>query len=45
MIPRTIFSPEHELFRDSFKKFIAQEITPHHDAWEEAQQVDRGLWT
>ncbi|MEM9286826.1 MAG: acyl-CoA dehydrogenase family protein [Pseudomonadota bacterium] len=45
MIPRTIFSPEHELFRDSFKKFIAQEITPHHDAWEEAQQVDRALWT
>ncbi|MDB5968334.1 MAG: Acyl-CoA dehydrogenase [Hydrocarboniphaga sp.] len=44
MIPRSLFSPEHEQFRDAVRKFIEREITPHHERWEEEGKVDRELW-
>ena len=44
MIPRSLFSPEHEQFRDSIRRFIEKEIVPHHERWEEAGMVDRALW-
>lgn len=45
MIPRTIFSPAHEQFRVTVKRFIAEHVTPHHLDWEHAGQVPRELWT
>lgn len=45
MIPRTIFKPEHEQFRDSVRRFVEREIVPHHERWEEQGKVDRELWT
>ncbi len=44
MIPRTLFSPEHDAFRDAFRRFVDKEVAPHHEAWEEAGYVDRELW-
>lgn len=44
MIPRTVYDSEHELFRESVRKFIETEITPYHAEWEKAGQVDRGIW-
>lgn len=44
MITRTIFQTEHEQFRDSVRRFIEREITPHHERWEEQGMVDRDLW-
>ncbi|MDB5948034.1 MAG: acyl-CoA dehydrogenase [Ramlibacter sp.] len=44
MIERTIFSSDHESFRDSFRRFMEREIAPHHAAWEEQGYVDRDLW-
>jgi alkylation response protein AidB-like acyl-CoA dehydrogenase len=44
MIPRALFSPEHEQFRDSIRRFIDKEIVPHHERWEEQGMVDRALW-
>lgn len=44
MIPRTVFESEHEMFRDSVRKFIEAEIAPFHEQWEEQGQVDRELW-
>jgi len=41
---RVLFSEEHDLFRQTVRKFVAQEISPHQDAWREAGQVDRELW-
>jgi acyl-CoA dehydrogenase len=35
---------EHRIFRDSFRKFVAQEVTPHAAAWEEVGMVPRELW-
>ena len=44
MIPRTIYSGEHELFRDGVRAFIEAEVTPHHAAWEAAGIVSREVW-
>ncbi len=44
MIQRTLFTPEHEAFRDSFRRFIENEIAPFHADWEEQGFVDRAVW-
>ena len=44
MIPRTVFEPEHELFRDSVRKFLEAEAIPYHEQWEKDGEVDRALW-
>ena len=44
MIERTLFSSDHESFRDSFRKFIDNEIAPFHADWEEQGYVDRAVW-
>ena len=44
MIPRTLFSSEHEAFRDTARRFIAREIVPHHAEWEKEGVVPRELW-
>jgi acyl-CoA dehydrogenase len=44
MIPRTIFTPDHDTFRDTVRRFIAEHVVPHHAEWEKAGQVPRSLW-
>ena len=44
MIPRTIFSSEHEQFRDSVRRFLEQEAVPFHAQWEKDGHIDRALW-
>jgi alkylation response protein AidB-like acyl-CoA dehydrogenase len=44
MIERTLFSPDHESFRDSFRRFIDKEIVPFHADWEEQGYVAREVW-
>ncbi len=41
---RGLFSPDHELFRDTVRRFIAREIMPSHAGWEEQGMVPRDLW-
>lgn len=41
---REIFEEEHEMFRDSFRKFVEREITPNNEKWEEEGAVSRELW-
>ncbi|SOD73418.1 long-chain-acyl-CoA dehydrogenase [Jatrophihabitans sp. GAS493] len=43
-LSRTIFSEEHEAFRDSCRAFVAKHVTPNNKRWAEAGQVDRELW-
>ncbi len=35
---------EHKIFRDSFRKFVAREITPFVSEWEEKRAVPRSVW-
>lgn len=44
MIPRTLFSAEHDLFRDTVRRFIGKEIEPHYAEWERAGMVPREVW-
>jgi acyl-CoA dehydrogenase len=44
MIERTLFSSDHESFRDSFRRFIDKEVAPFHAEWEEQGYVDRAVW-
>ncbi|MVU76933.1 acyl-CoA dehydrogenase [Nocardia sp. ET3-3] len=41
---RTLFEPEHELFRESFRKFLDQHVAAHHEQWEHDGIVDRSVW-
>jgi alkylation response protein AidB-like acyl-CoA dehydrogenase len=43
-VRRTLFDDEHELFRDSVRRFIAAELAPRNDAWERAGIVDRDMF-
>ena len=42
---RDLFDDDHELFRDSVRRFIANEVAPRNDEWERAGLVDRDLFT
>ncbi len=44
MIERTLYSSDHEAFRDSFRRFIDKEIAPFHADWEDQGYVDRAVW-
>jgi len=44
MIPRTLFTPEHETFRDSVRRFMQEEVMPHDERWQEQGYVDKELW-
>lgn len=39
------YTESHRIFRESFRKFLKQEIVPHIEAWEEAGIVPRDVWT
>ncbi len=36
---------ERELFRDSIRKFLEQEVEPHYDEWEKEEIWPRELWS
>lgn len=44
MIQRTLFSEEHEMFRESVRRFMERELAPHHEEWEENGEVPRWAW-
>ena len=44
MIKRTVFESEHEMFRDSFRKFLLEEAVPFHEQWEKDGQVSHDFW-
>lgn len=44
MLPRQLFTAEHESFRETVRKFYAKEVVPNTSKYEEQQHVDRELW-
>ncbi|MET1113066.1 MAG: acyl-CoA dehydrogenase family protein, partial [Allosphingosinicella sp.] len=42
---RTAFTPEHDQFRDSVRRFFERELIPHLARWEEEGIIDRAFWT
>ncbi|MBE9399865.1 acyl-CoA dehydrogenase family protein [Acinetobacter albensis] len=44
MLPRNLFSEEHDAFRETVRKFYEKEVIPNIEKYEKQQHVDRGLW-
>ena len=44
MLPRQLFTAEHEAFRETVRKFYEKEVIPHTERFEDQQHVDRELW-
>ncbi|HZD26004.1 MAG TPA: acyl-CoA dehydrogenase family protein [Alphaproteobacteria bacterium] len=43
-IARTLFTEEHQIFRDAVRRFVDAEIVPNHAAWEKDGQISREAW-
>ena len=41
---RNVFEPEHSDYRESVRRFVAEEVTPHQPQWEADGIVSRGLF-
>lgn len=44
MIERTLFKEEHNIFRESVRRFMEKEVVPYHAQWERDGIVPRDLW-
>jgi acyl-CoA dehydrogenase len=42
---RTIFSEEHDMFRQAFRQFLTREVVPHQERWRKEGIVDREAWS
>lgn len=40
----SFFKEEHEIFRESLRKFVEKEIEPYIEEWEEEREIPRSLW-
>jgi acyl-CoA dehydrogenase len=43
-VRRTVFREDHEMFRESVRRFAERECVPRQDAWNRAGRVDRETW-
>jgi acyl-CoA dehydrogenase len=41
---REIYTEEHDIFRDAFRKFLEKEVLPHQEEWIKAGIVSRDIW-
>jgi acyl-CoA dehydrogenase len=42
--PRTVFREDHEMYRETVRKFIDKECKPRQAEWDKAGRVDRDTW-
>jgi alkylation response protein AidB-like acyl-CoA dehydrogenase len=42
---RTLFDEDHDLYRESIRSFVEQEVAPHYDQWQEDGIVPRSVFT
>jgi alkylation response protein AidB-like acyl-CoA dehydrogenase len=38
------FTPDHDIFRQTVRRFLEDEVAPHADQWEEARAIPRSIW-
>jgi alkylation response protein AidB-like acyl-CoA dehydrogenase len=44
MIPRQLYDSDHEMFRDSVRRFLETEAMPQHEQWEKDGMVSDDIW-
>ncbi|RCW69609.1 acyl-CoA dehydrogenase family protein [Pseudorhodoferax soli] len=43
-VTRHVFRDDHEMYRETVRRFLQRECLPRQQAWDEAGQVDRATW-
>ena len=43
-MPRKLFTQEHHIFRESFRKFLGKEVVPFLEKWEQDGIVPKDIW-
>ena len=43
-VQRNVFRDDHEMYRETVRRFLERECKPRQDAWDLAGQVDRETW-
>ena len=38
------FTPDHDLFRETVRRFLETEVAPHADEWEAQRSIPRDVW-
>lgn len=41
---RTLYTPDHEAYRETVREFLAREVVPHHSEWERNHRIDREVF-
>lgn len=41
---RRLYEPDHEAFRESVREFVATEVTPNLEKWDDQRLIDREVW-
>lgn len=41
---RSVYTEDHEAFRDTVRSFFENEVAPHHEEYEQAGEVPREVW-
>ena len=40
----TLYTPEHDIFRQAVRRFLEKEVAPYVDEWEATRSVPREIW-
>jgi alkylation response protein AidB-like acyl-CoA dehydrogenase len=43
-VRRTLYTPDHEAYRETVREFLAREVVPHHHEWERNHRIDREVF-
>ncbi|MGA8046785.1 MAG: acyl-CoA dehydrogenase family protein [Dermatophilaceae bacterium] len=43
-MPRNVYSPDHEAFRDSVREFVQRSLVPRAEQMLQAKSIDRDIW-
>ncbi|XP_074653072.1 long-chain specific acyl-CoA dehydrogenase, mitochondrial-like [Tubulanus polymorphus] len=41
---RSLFTEDHDIFRQTCRRFFQEEVVPHHDEWEKVGRCPKELW-
>jgi alkylation response protein AidB-like acyl-CoA dehydrogenase len=43
-VRRTLYTADHEAYRDTVQEFLAREVVPNHERWENERWIDRSVF-
>jgi len=43
-VERTLFTEDHDAYRATVREFVAREVAPRHDKWDESRWIDRDVF-